>query len=106
MPRSKPAQRGAPAVPKIVRLPQPRPRAEADPIVMELVPFSAPEEPAAPPASRLAIVTTPETPESVAPGAVQLAKLLSSGDGLRNAILLHEIFGPPRSRHYGFPSIS
>jgi hypothetical protein len=74
------------------------------PIEVQPVPFSPqfePERAVVPAATerKAPIILPTAFPETVheSPMHADLAKLLSSGAGLRDAIVLREIFGPPRS---------
>lgn len=58
-------------------------------------PVEAPQPPAPPPATAYAVATRPDLAGREA--KVDMETLLRSRSGLRNAIVLREIFGPPRS---------
>jgi hypothetical protein len=73
-------------IPKVTKLPAFEVQAEAPPT----------EPPQAKtPAEAYAIATQPRI--EPAPGEINISLLLRSSSGLRNAIILREIFGPPRS---------
>jgi hypothetical protein len=61
--------------------------------VREVAMASAPK--IKPPAEAYAIAS--EATTAAAPGEINIATLLRSRSGLRNAIILREVFGPPRS---------
>jgi hypothetical protein len=73
-------------VPKVTKLPAFEVQAEAPP--------TEPPQPGTP-AEAYAIATQPRI--EPAPGEINITLLLRSPSGLRNAIVLREIFGPPRS---------
>ena len=73
-------------IPKVTKLPAFEVQAEAPPI--------EPPQPKTP-AEAYAIATQPRI--EPAPGEINITLLLRSPSGLRNAIILREIFGPPRS---------
>ena len=94
-------------LPRKITLPQPspkptsaqklaKPKVEAAP-VFEVPQAMPPSEPPAPttPAEAYAIVTAPKAVP--ARGDMDVTQLLKSPSGLRSAIVLREVFGPPRS---------
>jgi hypothetical protein len=89
---------------ELVEAPEPR-RAEAPPVRLELVrrplPRREPPRPEAPPPA----TARPPRPPTIAPPAPRPAhpvlKLLREPHGARNAIVLAEILGPPKSLRRG-----
>lgn len=81
-----------PPRPVIVARPEPR-RMPSPPPVVEVVPVALPAEE---PKPRPVPVVELARREPVAPLA--LRRLLQSGEGLRTAVMLQEVLGPPRAR--------